>query len=64
MDHVVQNTPQDTSARIQKTLAETLLSPSILEAIPDALVAVNQQGVIIQVNSQTEALFSLSLIHI
>ena len=40
-----------------KTVAETLLSPSILEAIPDAVVAVNQQGVIIQVNSQTEALF-------
>jgi len=33
------------------------LSPAILEAIPDAVVAVNQQGVIIQVNSQTEALF-------
>jgi PAS domain S-box-containing protein len=42
----------------QKTVAETLLSPSILEAIPDALVAVNQQGVIIQINSQTETLFA------
>ncbi|HTT18036.1 MAG TPA: PAS domain S-box protein [Candidatus Sulfotelmatobacter sp.] len=41
----------------QKNVAETLLSPAILEAIPDAVVAVNQQGVIIQVNSQTEALF-------
>jgi PAS domain S-box-containing protein len=40
-----------------KTVAETLLSPSILEAIPDAVAAVNQQGVIIQVNSQTEGLF-------
>jgi PAS domain S-box-containing protein len=40
-----------------KTVGETLLSPSILEAIPDAVAAVNQQGVIIQVNSQTEALF-------
>ncbi len=40
-----------------KTVAETLLSPSILEAIPDAVAAVNQQGVIIQVNSQTETLF-------
>jgi PAS domain S-box-containing protein len=38
-------------------VAETLLSPSILEAIPDAIVAVNRQGVIIQANSQTEALF-------
>ena len=40
-----------------KNLAETLLSASILEAIPDAIAAVNQQGLIIQVNSQTEALF-------
>jgi PAS domain-containing protein len=38
----------------QKILAETLLSPSILEAIPDAVAAVNQQGVIIQVNYQAE----------
>jgi PAS domain S-box-containing protein len=41
----------------QNILAQTLLSPSILEAIPDALVAVNQQGVIVQANSQTEAMF-------
>ncbi|HKV77624.1 MAG TPA: PAS domain S-box protein [Candidatus Sulfotelmatobacter sp.] len=40
-----------------KIVAEILLSASILEAIPDAVAAVNQQGVIIQVNSQTEALF-------
>ena len=40
-----------------KILAETLLSASILEAIPDAIAAVNQQGLIIQVNSQTEAMF-------
>jgi len=41
-----------------KTVAETLLSPSILEAVPDAVIAVNRQGVIIQANSQTEALFA------
>jgi len=40
-----------------KNLAEALLSTEILEAIPDAVAAVNQQGVIIQVNSQTESLF-------
>jgi PAS domain S-box-containing protein len=45
------------SAR-QNSVAETLLSPSILEAIPDAVVAVNRQGVIIQANSQTETMFS------
>jgi PAS domain S-box-containing protein len=39
-------------------VAQTLLSSAILEAIPDALVAVNQQGVIIQINSQTETLFA------
>jgi PAS domain S-box-containing protein len=48
-----QNRPSTT----HKTVAETLLSVSILEAIPDALVAVNQLGFIIQINSQTEALF-------
>jgi PAS domain S-box-containing protein len=37
---------------------ETLLSPSVLEAIPDAVAAVNRQGVIIQVNSQAESMFS------
>ena len=41
----------------QKIVAETLLSAVILEAIPDAVAAVNQQGVIIQVNSQAEAMF-------
>ena len=40
-----------------KAVAQTLLSASIMEAVPDAVVAVNQQGVIIQINSQTEALF-------
>lgn len=41
----------------QKILAETILSHAILEAIPDAVAAVNQQGVIVQINSQTEAMF-------
>ena len=41
-----------------QSVAEKLLSPSILEAIPDAVVAVNQQGVIIQANPQTETLFA------
>ena len=41
----------------QKTMAETVLSPTVLEAIPDAVVAVSQQGVIVQSNSQTEAMF-------
>ncbi len=41
----------------QKNVNEALLSPSILEAIPDAVAAVNQLGVIIQINAQTETLF-------
>lgn len=41
----------------QKQVAEALLSPAVLEAIPDAVAAVNQQGIIIQVNAQTEAMF-------
>jgi PAS domain S-box-containing protein len=41
-----------------KSVAETLLSPSILEAVPDAVTVVNRQGVIIQANSQTETLFA------
>src|SRR5689334_7431678 len=50
--------PKQETSDSQRTVAQTLLSPSILEAIPDALVAVNQHGFIIQVNSQTEALFA------
>lgn len=41
----------------QQQVAEALLSPAVLEAIPDAVAAVNQQGSIIQVNSQAEAMF-------
>jgi PAS domain S-box-containing protein len=48
---------QQTESARQKTMAETLLSQTIMAAIPDAIVAVNQQGAIVQVNSQTEALF-------
>jgi PAS domain S-box-containing protein len=40
----------------QKTEA-TLLSSQLLETIPDAIVAVQNDGTILQVNSQTEQLF-------
>lgn len=38
-------------------LAEILISHKLLEAIPDAIVAVDGAGTILQVNSQTEQLF-------
>ena len=38
--------------------AETVLSSQFLETIPDAIVAVDGTGTILQVNSQTEALFA------
>ncbi len=56
MQYPYSDQPKDNSS-LERTVAETLLSSSILEAIPDAVAAVNQQGVIIQINSQTEALF-------
>jgi PAS domain S-box-containing protein len=41
----------------QRDLAVTLLSPCFLDAIPDAIIAVDQQGTILQANSQTEVMF-------
>ncbi len=40
-----------------KDLARAILSPSLLESIPDAIAAVDQEGVIVQVNSQTLEMF-------
>jgi PAS domain S-box-containing protein len=40
-----------------KTMADALLSMDILETLPDAIVAVDRDGTIIQVNSQAQELF-------
>jgi PAS domain S-box-containing protein len=40
-----------------QALGDILLTSSLLEAIPDAIVAVEQDGTILQINSQTETLF-------
>src|ERR1700741_3550705 len=48
------------SAPSPQALGDLLLNSSLLEAIPDAIVAVEQDGTIVQVNSQTEALFGYS----
>ncbi len=44
----------------RKDLAQAILSPSLLESIPDAIAAVDEEGVIVQVNSQAEQMFGYS----
>jgi PAS domain S-box-containing protein len=43
-----------------KTTAEVLLSPDLLEALPDAIIAVDSDGTIVQINSQAQELFGYS----
>ena len=39
------------------TMADALFSSDLLEALPDAIVAVDRDGIIVQVNSQAQELF-------
>jgi PAS domain S-box-containing protein len=49
--------PKKSSSRSRQTVADVILSPELLESIPDAIVAVDAQGNIVQINSQTEQMF-------
>ena len=42
---------------LREGTADILLSSNFLEAVPDAIVAVDSDGTILQINSQTEELF-------
>jgi PAS domain S-box-containing protein len=52
-----QRRKSESSSRAKQELADILVSPSFLEAVPDAILAVDQEGAIVQVNSQTERMF-------
>ena len=49
--------PQSASTLAAKTMADVLLPSDLLETLPDAIVAVDRDGTMIQVNSQAQELF-------
>ena len=54
---ILEPDPEKKLPQLAKSTTGTLLSPGFFEAVPDAMVAVNPEGVIVQVNSQTQNLF-------
>ena len=49
--------PEKRRPNLARTMTESLLSRVFFESVPDAMVAVDHAGLIVQVNSQTERLF-------
>ena len=49
--------PEKKRPHLVQSTTEALLSPVFFEAVPDAMAAVDEEGTIVQVNSQTERLF-------
>lgn len=49
--------PASKSSPSAETMAEVLLSAELLEALPDAVIAVDRDGTIVQANSQAQELF-------
>ncbi|MGB0108436.1 MAG: PAS domain S-box protein, partial [Terriglobales bacterium] len=56
-DHEQPAPPRAVGTMAAGTMAEALLSTDLLETLPDAVVAVDRDGTIIQVNSQAQELF-------
>src|SRR5271165_3029657 len=48
---------QPASSLSTKTMAEALLSSDLLETLPDAIIAVDRDGTMVQVNAQAQELF-------
>jgi len=55
--HALDPHPEKRRHSLSENVTGQLLSPIFFEAVPDAMVAVDHHGVIVQVNSQTERLF-------
>src|SRR5208337_5417735 len=55
---------ESSSSLSSKNMAEVLLSSDLLETLPDAIVAVDREGTIVQINSQTQSLFGYTRVEL